>query len=66
MKFYTVIYLNDEYARFSAVVFARDRREAINRFYSYFCEAEFDYRIVEVLSLDYLVDCRIESDETTI
>lgn len=66
MRFYTVIYLNDEYARFSAVVFARDPRDAIHRFYSYFCETEFDYRIVEVLSLDDLVDCRIESYETTI
>lgn len=64
MKFYTVIYLNDEYARFSVVVFARSPREAINKFYSYFCETEF--RIVEVLSLADLIDCRIESDETTI
>ncbi len=66
MKFYTVIYLNDEYARFSAVVFARNPRDAIHRFYSYFCETEFDYQIVEVLSLDDFVDCRIESYETTI
>lgn len=66
MKFYTVIYLNDDYARSSAVVFARNPRDAIHRFYSYFCETEFVYQVVEVLSLDHFVDCRIESYETTI
>lgn len=64
MKFYTVIYLNDEYARFSVVVFASSPRNAIHKFYSYFCETEF--QIVEVLSLDDFVDCRIEGYETTI
>lgn len=65
MNFYTVIYVNDEDFRFSTVVFARDSRDAIYRFYSIFGGTEFDYRVVEVLALDNLIDCRIESHETT-
>lgn len=64
MAFYTVICSNGEGDRFSAVVSARDSRDAVCRFYSNFGDEDFDYQIVEVLDLKELVDCWIESHET--
>lgn len=65
MGFFTIIYLNDLGLRHSCVVFARGSSDAVCRFRSNFSDDCLDYSIVEVLELNELIDCRIESYETT-
>lgn len=61
MGFFTIIYLNDLGLRHSCL----GTSDAVYRFRSNFSDDYLDYSIVEVLELNELIDCGIESYETT-